>query len=89
MKIAKLIVPMVAAAALFTVGGCSCCDKDAAAAASPGMMNTTCPYSGKTANASITADYQGGKVGFCCAGCKEHWGKDDDTARAALLSKAK
>jgi hypothetical protein len=67
------------------LGACSSTSKQA----SPGMMNENCPYSGKAASANHTADYKGGKVGFCCDGCVGSFNKLDGTAKDALMSKAK
>ena len=52
-------------------------------------MNSKCPFSGEAVDANVTTDYQGGKVGFCCNGCKGKWEKAGDDAKAAMLKKAK
>jgi hypothetical protein len=74
-------------AALMTLalGACSSTSKQA----SPGIMNDTCPYSGNAASTNHTADYKGGKVGFCCDGCAGRFNKLDEPAKDALMSKAK
>ena len=75
-----------AALALF-LGACSSTTKTDSA--SMGMVNKTCPYSGEPASADHTADYKGEKVGFCCNGCVNRFNKLDDSAKDAMISKAK
>jgi YHS domain-containing protein len=51
------------------------------AAESP-LANLKCPVSGKAVDATKFSDYNGGKVYFCCDGCKGKFDKDS-TAFAA------
>jgi hypothetical protein len=68
-------------AALLGFGGCKSTDDVAAsdAAVAMGMVNRTCPISGKAlTETSPTVEYDGYKVGLCCAGCTKPW--SDKTA---------
>jgi hypothetical protein len=67
----------------------ACCTDCKDNTAHTGMLNTTCPYSGKPINAGVFSSYKGGNVGFCCEGCKGKWDSADADARAALFSKTK
>jgi len=68
--IMKTIATSVCASLLLV--GCQSSTKSAAA---PGMINSTCPFSGNPVGAgAATADWQGQTVGFCCAGCASRWG---------------
>jgi hypothetical protein len=74
--------------------GCANNHKDHASASAPAagtmtMANTKCPYSNEPVNPSITSDYKGQKVGFCCAGCKGKWDGSTDAKRAEILAKTK
>jgi len=43
-------------------------------AASPGMINDGCPFSGEpVGDGAPTAAWNGNTVGFCCAGCVKRW----------------
>ena len=75
------------ALAVVVFGGCetseeSCCEENARTSADrpvvePGILvNKKCPMTGEElAPNPVTADYQGKKVGFCCAGCVTKWSK--------------
>lgn len=39
-------------------------------------VETSCPVSGKPANAAIFTEYRGERVWFCCNGCKSTFEKD-------------
>lgn len=54
----------------------------AALAEDTALANCKCPVSGKAINAEKFSDYSGGKVYFCCDGCKAKFDKDS-TAFAA------
>ncbi len=86
MKLARLLVP-VAALSLIALAGCHNTQKDTSASA--GMLNSKCPMTGEPVDTAATTDYQGGKVAFCCNGCKGKWEKKTDQEKAALLNKAK
>jgi hypothetical protein len=51
---------------------------------------TTCPVSGKAAVADKSVEFTGGKVTFCCDGCKAKFEKDNTAfagkARAQLVA---
>ena len=87
MKMLRSLVVVSAAATMLALGACHGGQKDAGASA--GLMNSKCPFSGEAVDANVTTDYQGGKVGFCCNGCKGEWEKAGDDAKAAMLKKAK
>lgn len=53
-------------------------------AADTALANCKCPVSGKAVDATKTSDYNGGKVYFCCDGCKAKFDKDS----AAFAAKA-
>jgi len=53
-------------------------------AADTATANLKCPVSGKAVDASKSSDYNGGKVYFCCDGCKAKFDKDS----AAYAAKA-
>lgn len=53
------------------------------------VANTKCPVSGKATNPEMTADWNGQKVAFCCAGCKGTWAKLSDADKQAKLAAAK
>ncbi|MFO0832190.1 MAG: hypothetical protein U0637_10130 [Phycisphaerales bacterium] len=86
MKMLRSLAIAAAAATVLSLGACHSTQKSAAA---PGVMNSKCPFSGEAVDGNITCDYQGGKVAFCCAGCKGKWEKASDQARADMMKKAK
>ena len=88
MKLKNVLAFTLAASALALVG-CSSTEKTATTPAAPGMINSKCPYSGGPANAAMTSDVSGGKIGFCCAGCKGKFDKSDAKAQADLVAKVK
>lgn len=47
----------------------------------PAEAKALCPVSGKPANMSVSSDYHGGKLYFCCKGCVAPF--NDDTAKFA------
>jgi hypothetical protein len=55
------------------------------------VVNSYCPIAGshgvpgKMAPASLTRDYKGQKVGFCCDGCPPVWDKMSDQQKQAAL----
>lgn len=52
-------------------------------------VNTNCPISGRTANASVTTKYNGKTVAFCCGGCIGAWEKLANDEKMAKLASAK
>jgi hypothetical protein len=57
------------------------------------VVNARCPIMGgtiKQANvpAALTREYEGKKIGFCCAGCPESWDKLPAADKAAKLAQA-
>jgi hypothetical protein len=58
------------------------------------LVNSRCPIMGSAINpesvtANLTRDYNGQKVGFCCAGCPSAWDKLTDAEKQAKLSAVK
>lgn len=88
MKLKNVLAFTLAASALVLVG-CSSTEKAATTPAAPGMINSKCPYSGGPANADVTSDVEGGKLGFCCAGCKGKFDKADAKTKSDMVAKAK
>jgi hypothetical protein len=57
-----------------------------------GVVNARCPIMGGTINTatvpeSLTREYKGQKVAFCCAMCPGQWDKLSDADKDAKLSK--
>ena len=66
----------------------------AGAAPQAGFINTHCPIMGSPIDpakvpTSLTRDYKGQKVAFCCGGCPGQWDKLTDEEKAAKLREAK
>lgn len=64
---------MASALAILVMAGCQNNESTTkqASAASPGMVNSTCPMSGKPLKAGCpTSTWDGETVGFCGPGCK-------------------
>ena len=60
----------------------------------PTFVNAVCPMMGspikpETVTASLTREYKGEQVAFCCGGCPEAWDKLTDAQKEAKLAKAK
>ncbi len=91
MKSRMLVVVAAGAIALISVAGCNNNKKTAEAQSSAAVktVNTTCPYTGEDVDPSVTAQYKGRTVAFCCPGCKGKWAKATDAQRDAMLAKAK
>jgi hypothetical protein len=68
-------------------GGCCSEKKAAEGGPSASAVNAKCPYSNNPVNTSITADYKGRTVGFCCGGCVTRWNKEIDADRDSMLAK--
>lgn len=82
----NLLRVTLTAASLLLFAGCA----SQHAAAPSGMLNTKCVVSGEALDGKgPTADFMGGKVGFCCNKCAEKWNAMDDAGKKAALAKAK
>jgi len=60
----------------------------------PQFADNRCPIMGSpinadTVNASLTRDYKGHRIAFCCAGCPSAWDKLTDAQKQAKLSALK
>lgn len=80
----------IAAACLFLgLAGCESADKtEAAAPASMGVVNSTCPImAGRPVKSDTTTyvEYNGVKVGFCCTGCDTKWENLSDADKKAFI----
>jgi hypothetical protein len=92
----KTAALFVTAIALATLAGCASSKKEAAAdtAAAPkqanmGIVNTKCPMMlSHPAGTKVTVDYNGQKVGLCCAGCVGGWNKLTAEQKAEKLKAA-
>ncbi len=80
MKTRIALAGLVASALLFTQA------LIAADNAADSTFKAKCPVSGKDAKATSTADFQGGKVQFCCDNCPKAFKADEKkfAAKAAL-----
>jgi hypothetical protein len=87
MKMLRSLAVLAAATTVLGLGACQSAHKDTGAAA--GVLNSKCPFSGEPVDTSVTTAYQGGKVAFCCAGCKGKWDKASAEAKADMLNKWK
>ena len=65
-----------------------CADPVTPAAGATEIVNTHCPVMGGKINPEMTADYDGGKVAFCCPPCLDEWAKMSDEEKKAALEKA-
>lgn len=63
-------------------------DAQAAGDVNMGVINATCPVRGGPVNEAVTLDYNGHKVGFCCAGCIDGWKEMTDEQKAAAINAA-
>jgi hypothetical protein len=90
MKKRFALTAALGAVAMVSLVGCKN-QKDTSAASdkSTTLVNTQCPYTGGPVKSTVTADYKGQTVGFCCPGCQGRWAKATDAERDAMLAKAK
>lgn len=56
------------------------------------VVNTRCPIMGSAINPakvpdSLTREYKGQKIGFCCTGCPAAWDRLSDADKDAKLAK--
>jgi hypothetical protein len=83
----NLLRTAAAAAALFVLAGCNSQPK---ATTNPGMLADVCIMSGEKIDASSpTADFMGGKVGFCCEKCLAKWNSLDDNGKKIAFDAVK
>jgi hypothetical protein len=59
----------------------------ASSGSSTSFVNARCPIMGGKPTEALTRDYNGQKVGFCCAMCPGQWDNLSDADKAAKLSK--
>ena len=93
---------LVAAAALFTTG-CQSGNKDACAGKNAACCkegeksactittataNSMCVMAGGPVNPSVTSEFKGTKVGFCCAGCQTKFNAMSDADKTTKLAKS-
>lgn len=72
------------------MGQCPMCKMAKAAPTTTGFVNVRCPIQGGQINpekvpASLTREYKGQKVAFCCPGCPGVWDKLSDEQKDAKL----
>ncbi|MFG0326332.1 MAG: hypothetical protein ACF8SC_03565 [Phycisphaerales bacterium JB037] len=90
----KAMLAVVSAGVLVGLGGCKMSSKDDSAeadsatqvaAATP--VNTICPIGGhEVPDNTRTVAYKGHTIVFCCDGCVEAWGDEDEAGRDAILA---
>lgn len=86
----RQLVTSAAALALTALIGLAGCQSTQHSSGAMGMMNTKCPLSGEALPANCpSADYQGGKVGFCCNGCADKWNAMTDAQKAEHFARSK
>lgn len=79
---------------IVALAGCETTESDdmsssATTQTSMGMVNDTCPISGKAVpEGAPTRQYHGYTIGFCCAGCPGQWDKWSDEKKSEYLSSA-
>ena len=58
------------------LAGCNYSQKDnSAPRANMGVVNSTCPFSGRPVAGGPVENYDGAQVGLCCNGCAAAWNK--------------
>ncbi len=83
-------------ACVLVVGLTACSEKPSTptqAAETAACVNGTCPMMGNPIDpakvpVSLTRDFGGQKIGFCCAGCPDSWDKLTDEEKTAKLAAA-
>lgn len=66
------------------------CSAPVTAAPAPSLLKGSCVISGEPLkDGSPTADYAGGKVGFCCKNCLGKWNGMDEAGKKAKFDAAK
>lgn len=87
-RMKNLLRTTIASFALLLVAGCASHKEHSTPAV--GMLNSKCLVSGEPIEASSpTADYMGGKVGFCCDKCLAKWNSMDAAAKKAAFDAKK
>jgi YHS domain-containing protein len=70
------------------IGGCKSSEKTQTQA-SPSVMNTACPFSGKPVAEGMNASYEGKTVGFCCKGCASKFDSMSTAEKQAKMANVK
>lgn len=95
--IRSLAMPAALLLACVLVVGLTACNEEKKAggdsAKTVACVNGTCPIMGNPIDpakvpVSLTRDFKGQKVGFCCGGCPPAWDKLTDEEKAAKLAAA-
>ena len=96
--ISRKFLALSALALAASFGGCNCADKDEencvaapAAGNKPGAaaVNTVCPIQpADAADQTVTAEYKGKTIAFCCKGCVTKFNAMDAAGKDAILAKA-
>lgn len=74
------ITMIIAALALIVFAGCAK-EEPAAEPAAPEITQQTCPVMGNPINPSLSVEFEGKKVYFCCNGCPEAFLADPEKYR--------
>lgn len=84
----RMLAAVLCVGAVGLVGGCKSSEK-ASDKASPSVMNSTCPFSGKPVAEGATASYGDKKVGFCCNGCASKFNGMSEAEKQAKIAGVK
>jgi hypothetical protein len=93
--IRRLTMPAAFLLACVLVVGLTACNEEkkagGEAAKTVACVNGTCPIMGNAIDpakvpVSLTRDFNGQKVGFCCGGCPPAWDKLTDDQKAAKFA---
>ena len=78
-----------------SLAGCKATEEQCVAAPAAGnhpgkvAVNTVCPVMPTdAADETVTVDYKGKKIAFCCAGCVKKFNAMDEKGKDAILAKA-
>ena len=95
-QILTLTVLVLVACTLAILGGCK---KEEPATVDVNVdtvkvVNAKCPIMGNpidpaTVPVNLVKEFEGQKIGFCCAGCPEAWDKLSDAEKTAKLAASK
>jgi len=88
-----LLVVFSLALAIVLVPGCKEEPAAGPGTAAAAVVNSRCPIMGGTIDpakvpANLIVEFDGKKVGFCCAACLPTWNKLDDAKKKEKLDKA-
>jgi hypothetical protein len=95
--IGRLVMPAAFLLACVLVVGLTACKEEKNAGGEAGKtvacVNGACPITGNPIDpakvpVSLTRDFKGQKVGFCCGGCPGPWDKLTDEQKTAKLAAA-